>query len=859
MNHKKLELLAPAGSFESLKAAVANGADAVYLGGGKFNARINAENFTEEDLARAMDYAHERDVLVYITLNTLLKNEELGEALKFAEFVYLQGADSIIVQDCGLIGLLRKYIPDAVIHASTQMTVTNAASVRALEKSGADRVVLARELSINEIKSISAQCEAELEVFVHGANCICYSGQCLMSSFIGGRSGNRGLCAQPCRLPWSLSRNGINYGKAAYLLSPRDLMALELLPQLKDAGVASLKLEGRMKSPEYVAIVTSVYRKYINIIESGEDDKRYRIEEKDKEKLLQAFNRGGFTRSYLEGDRNFKKLVYTRYPKNQGVQIGTVADSRLPYARIRLEKPLHMGDGIEIIDEERGPLSFIVTSIVQNGGNVRFAEAGTAPLAGDIKAHVQNGSRVFRTLSRPLYEHARKSYEGGEGRSVPVDMQFTLRIGEKARLAVRDSDGTTVTEMSEIDAEKAVKRPLSAERIKEQLNKTGDTPYRLRELKVDTDGESIIPISALNALRRDALEELKNRRIKGRKPSAGHIGIDGMGIGDIKLEGIKTRDIKTGDIKNDDTGDMPSETDRIRMKRPKNCPPNCPPGSLRDKKLSLSAWFNEAPAVLNHLNGLVSRVYLPVVPEDRLEKFRSEFEGEMFLWTPPILRDSELLQAAEGLSASEEFWDGVACGSPGALEAYGKAFPGKLLCADHTMNVFNDWAIEMQKDLGAQTVVISPELRLNEAESLSCCGLVLEAFIYGRVPLMTMEYCPSSAEVQCTGLCACCKGGRGYLKDRKGEVFPFVRDTALKRTRIYNSVPVWMDDTDALQKSPVNLLRLNFTDEDAGTCEAVARHFYNKLCGNAPDQADESIIEGLKSRGYTKGHWFRGV
>ena len=850
MNHKKLELLAPAGSFESLKAAVANGADAVYLGGGKFNARINAENFTEEDLARALDYAHERGVLVYITLNTLLKNEELDKALKFAEFVYLQGADAIIVQDCGLIGLLRKVLPDAVIHASTQMTVTNAASVRALEKLGAGRVVLARELSINEIKSISAQCEAELEVFVHGANCICYSGQCLMSSFIGGRSGNRGLCAQPCRLPWSLSRNGTNYGRAAYLLSPRDIMALELLPQLKDAGVTSLKLEGRMKSPEYVAVVTSVYRKYINIIESGENDKGYRIEEKDREKLLQAFNRGGFTRSYLEGDRNFKKLVYTQYPKNQGVQIGTVVDSGLPYARIRLEKPLHMGDGIEIIDGEKGSLSLIVTSIVQNGGNVRFAEAGTAPLAGDIKARVQNGSKVFRTLSRPLSEEAKRSYEQGEGRLVPVDMQFTLRTGERARLAVRDNDGTTVTEMSETDAEKAVKRPLSAERIKEQLNKTGDTPYRLRNLKVDTDGESIIPISALNALRRDALEELKNRRIKSRRPSAGYISIDGIGIDDIKIEGIKTENIKAGDIR-----DEPSETGRARPEGLKNGMS----GNLRNKSPCLTAWFNEAPAALNHFNGLVRRVYLPMVPKGRLEKFRREFEGEMFIWTPPILKDAELIQAAEELSASEKLWDGIACGSPGALEAYGKAFPGKLLCSDHTMNVFNDWAIGVQKDLGAQTVVISPELRLNEVESLSCCGLVLEAFVYGRVPLMTMEYCPSAAEVQCTGLCVCCKGGRGYLKDRKGEVFPFVRDTALKMTRIYNSVPVWMDDVDALEKSPVNLMRLNFTDEDAGTCEAVARHFYNKLCGNVPNQADENIIEGLKSGGYTKGHWFRGV
>ena len=316
MRDYKLELLAPAGSFESLKAAILNGADAVYLGGGKHNARVNAANFTEAEITDALDYAHERGKKVYITLNTLMKNHELYDGLKFAEYIYKEGADAVIVQDLGLVKLLRKYLPELNIHASTQMTLANSESVKTIEDLGVNRVVLPRELTLEEIKFICEKSSAELEVFIHGALCVCYSGQCLMSSFIGGRSGNRGLCAQPCRLPWSLSEDGNKYGDTSYLISPRDLMTIELLPRLKKAGVCSLKLEGRMKSPEYVAIVTSIYRKYVDMLE-GLGEKEYLVEEADKEILMQAFNRGGFTRGYLEGSRNFRKLVYPKHPKNQ--------------------------------------------------------------------------------------------------------------------------------------------------------------------------------------------------------------------------------------------------------------------------------------------------------------------------------------------------------------------------------------------------------------------------------------------------------------------------------------------------------------------------------------------------------------
>ena len=288
MRKHKLELLAPAGSFESLKAAVSNGADAIYLGGGKHNARVNAANFTEKELAAAIDYAHERDKKVYTTLNTLVKNHELKDVLRFAEYIYKEGADAVIVQDLGLVRLLKEYLPELCIHASTQMTLANSEAVKTVESMGVNRVVLPRELTLDEIRIIGENTSVQLEVFVHGALCVCYSGQCLMSSFIGGRSGNRGLCAQPCRLPWSLSKDGKVYGNSSYLISPRDLMTIELLPRLKNAGISSLKIEGRMKSPEYVAIITSIYE---NIWICWRTEKAYTVEKADKEILMQAFNR----------------------------------------------------------------------------------------------------------------------------------------------------------------------------------------------------------------------------------------------------------------------------------------------------------------------------------------------------------------------------------------------------------------------------------------------------------------------------------------------------------------------------------------------------------------------------------------
>ena len=865
MKYKKLELLAPAGSFEAIKAACLNGADAVYFGGGRFNARINAGNFTDNELVKAIDYAHERGVKAYITLNTLVKNHEINDVIKFAAFAYREGADAVIVQDGGLLKLLGEYIPELPIHASTQMTVTNLKSVNALEALGVKRVVLSRELSIAEIYQIASKCHCEIEVFVHGALCVSYSGQCLMSSFIGGRSGNRGLCAQPCRLPWSISRNGDNYSNQAYIMSPRDIMADELLPELQKSGITTLKLEGRMKSPEYVAIITSVYRKYLDILEST-GDKGYSVDEKDREKLLQAFNRGGFTQNYLKGDRTYKNLVYTSHPKNQGILLGTVTDCKPLYARVKLDKPLIMGDGIEIMDQEKGAQSLIVTAIVQENKHVKEAQEGSNPWVGDIKNTVKKDSLVYKTYSKALFEEARRSYEGKDGGIIPLNMSVILRVSKPIKLTVTDNDGNSVAVESAINAEKALNKPLTVERIREQLQKTGDTPYYLNGFEVDTDYESTIPVSVINLIRREAVEKISKIRVLSSKRE-GKSGVDlnyacenvcAEVHGKVYDKNCE-KDIDEAYEENFEKTFEKTYKKAINIKHEKCCDIGHENMSSPGNTIALTAWFNNLPARLDNMNGLVERVYIPIDKKESIEKLRKEYAGQLFLIIPAILKDYELNNTIKSLVDLKDSVDGFSYGNLGALEKLKEIFPDKLFCADYNINIFNNKAAELQSSLGAQYAVLSPELNLNEVKAFERSSLKLETSVYGRIPLMTMEHCPGTSDIICSGNCQVCNKGKGYLKDRKGEVFPYIRDPHLKRTRIFNAFPLFMDDVSILKETALSFLRLNFLDEDSDTILKIVKHYHTRVMGYEPELENIRAIKSLKDKGFTKGHWFRGV
>lgn len=551
MSYRIPELLAPVGGFPQLSAAVQNGADAVYMGGPLFNARIKADNFGFSDMQKAIDYAHIRNVKAYITINTLIRDDELFEAFSYIHSLYKTGADAVILQDMGLARLVREYLPDLPMHLSTQGTVYNKWALDTVRKLGFCRIVPARELGLTELEDLTAACHqadqpCEVEVFVHGALCICYSGQCQMSRILGGasgRSGNRGLCAQPCRLPYENEK-----GEKAFLLSPKDICLLEDIPQLCRAGIDSFKIEGRLKSPQYVALVTSVYRKYLDQYQKTGDVK---VQADDMKRLMQIFNRGGFSKGYFYGNPGHA-LLSGDSPKNRGTYVGTVQSVRAGSTLVDVKLDggsLSMGDGVEIYSRKTvGNVISYLKSLPD--GCLRI---------GDIKGKVSPGDRVYKVTDKRLLAEAEQSYASDLIRRVPVEMKFTAELGELPVLSIREVgrfaekdglpqklDGSSqkqgdlkkkqgrpsqeqdglphkrgssqqkqggspqgqddwITVRGNRLSEKAIHKPLDEERVKNQLCKLGNTAFAAEKVTIDLAQGISVPVSVLNDMRRQAV------------------------------------------------------------------------------------------------------------------------------------------------------------------------------------------------------------------------------------------------------------------------------------------------------------------------------------------------------------------
>jgi putative protease len=540
------ELLAPAGDWECVKAAVENGADAVYFGLEKFNARMRANNFTEADLPKLMEFLHRRGVKGYVTFNILVFQNELADAEKYLRAIIAAGVDAAIVQDIGICRMIRKLSPDFPIHASTQMTVTSAAGVEFARELGCNLVVLARECSIKEIEKIQAADEATaspatrhpplpLEVFVHGALCVAYSGQCLTSESLGGRSANRGECAQACRMPYDLISDGqpVPLGDKRYLLSPQDLSGLEVLPDLVRAGVASLKIEGRLKSPEYVASITRVYRQALDksLLNHGDAEaQRNKIDSsssasprlggESKYELEMAFSRGLHTGWF--GGTNNQQLVHARFGKKRGVFLGEVARIQGEKVFLKLAAPLKLGDGV-VFDagrpdekEEGGRIYGIQNSKLktQNSGE-SVLEFGYGNIDFN-RVHV--GDKLWKTNDPELDKRLRQSFAGDAPRfQRPVEMEVHGLVGKSLTLIARDEDGHVVQLDSAMPLSKAEKRPLSTELLREQLGRLGGTPLALGKLKNNLSGEVMLPMSELNRLRREVVGELEKLRAQPKR------------------------------------------------------------------------------------------------------------------------------------------------------------------------------------------------------------------------------------------------------------------------------------------------------------------------------------------------------
>ena len=788
------ELLAPAGGMDHIKAAVENGADAVYMGGRFFNARRNAANFDDDEMRRAVEYAHVRGVNIYITMNTLIADREMRQAVDEAGKAWLAGADALIVQDLGFASLLRKHIPGLPLHISTQGTVTSAEGIRALAPLGFSRAILARELTIEEITETARQSPVPVEVFAHGALCVCYSGQCLMSSLIGGRSGNRGRCAQPCRLPYQLGQ------ERGYLLSPKDLCSLSMLPELVGSGVAALKIEGRMKSPEYVAVVTSVYRRHLDrCAEAGP----YRVDEADMADLLQIFNRGGFTAGYLKG-RPGGSLVCPERPKHWGVPIGTVTaqDRANGTVEANLTGALRLGDGVEI-DNEALPGN-IVTSLKVRGAAVREAGPGRVSI-GNITGPVKPGDRLYRTSSKEMNERAAATWMGKPRRKVLVSGSFIGCTGEPLRLSVRDGNEYIVTVQSEGVAEVAVTLPLTGEAARAQLTKTGDSPFEFKQINIELDGKASVKLSELNGLRREALAALEHARAD-RYPG---------------------REANSPDLE-------------------------APGAPAKPAQAGLSLFFWQWSDGHESLFPLADRVYVPFQAIGAVLQCTARSQ-KMMAWLPPVtngvadglIRDAAPQWRGMGL-------DGVLIGNAGHIEMLRDA--GLPLYGGASMNAFNGWTMETLARLGLQGVTLSHELTMEQIEQLPDAGIEKEAVIYGRLPLMTSAYCPVGGQSgKPGGKCGRCAGGEAFaMTDRIGAKFPIVCDPVDCRCTILNgdvlSVPGLAPH---LAAAGVGMLRLMLYNETPEQAEALAA-----LCRQA---LEGGPAEGPRGRGTTKGHYFRGV
>ena len=557
------ELLAPAGDWDCAKAAVENGADAIYFGLEKFNARMRANNFTVGDLPKLMEFLHRRGVKGYVTFNTLVFENELADAAEHLRAIIAAGVDATIVQDVGICRLIRELSPDFPIHGSTQMTVTSAAGVEFARDLGCNLVVLARECSIKEIEKIQdAQSRAgsprpaeaavgtsgaapgmtrptslPLEVFVHGALCVAYSGQCLTSESLGGRSANRGECAQACRMPYELVSDGqtVPLGDKRYLLSPQDLSGLEVLPELVRAGVASLKIEGRLKQPEYVANITRVYRAALDKLDLNHRDTETqrknnnstvsaspRLSGESKYDLEMAFSRGLFT-GWFDGIDN-QRLVHARFGKKRGVYLGEVSRVADDKVALKLVSPLKPGDGVVFDagkpdEDEEGGRVYQVTP--------RGAETWLGFGQGDVNfRRIHVGDKLWKTNDPELDKRLRQSFEGDKIRfQRPLHLEVHGLVGKPFTLIARDDDGHVAKLDSNIALVAAEKQPLTTERLREQLGRLGGTPFKLGELKNHLSGEVMLPVSELNRLRREIVTELEQQRATPKRWTLKECGV----------------------------------------------------------------------------------------------------------------------------------------------------------------------------------------------------------------------------------------------------------------------------------------------------------------------------------------------
>ena len=807
---RMVELLAPAGSYESLRAAVNAGADAVYIGGSRFGARAYADNPDEDALLDGIGYCHLHGKKLYMTVNTLLKEEELEQELYSYLLPYYQaGLDGVIVQDFGVVQYLAEHFPGLPVHASTQMTITGCDSVRVLQRHGVTRVVPARELSLDEVQQIIEETGIEVETFVHGALCYCYSGQCLFSSMIGGRSGNRGRCAQPCRLPFRREDGERNVlGSQKYLLSMKDLCTLELLPEIVGAGIASLKIEGRMKRPEYTAGVVSIYRKYLDRLEQMDGKpKHWKADPEDLRTLMDLYNRGGFTGGYYH-QHNGPKMMSMERPNHFGTEAARLILQKKGGVQAQALEYLYPGDVLESHDTSFG---MTVKEEVKSGGRILLPKTGMRPNGNEL---------LYRTKSEQLLRKLREAYVEQE-QKIKINGVLKISAWEPAMLELHC--GTVRVEVrSEEIAQPAESRPVDAAAARKQIEKTGNTMCTFEQLTVLVEDGLFFPLRALNELRRQGIEALTEKLLgryrRSGQPQQEHGELTRADVEEAlqKQKGMQlTVSVQTldqleavvrqpGEIAGVYVDLLVAGTGRYRIDT----------GKLRAlvqriKEAGLSCWLNFPPVFRAQDRSLLEL--------EAMQALLLEFDGF-------------LLHTLDEL---------------GYVQLRGR--DGQIWIGDDTFYAYNDKAsgFLVQEGIGRRTL----PAELNFKELMQLCSAEAdgetELVVYGRQALMHSAQCVTKNTSSCTQIPKC-----GYLKDRKSAEFPVVNRCVTCCNTIYNSVPL---DLTGCQKEIETLapdfVRAAFTVESGEETAAVLRRLKQwRITGQA--------LDGQEG---TRGHFRRGV
>jgi len=823
------ELLAPAGSLDAVRAAVANGADAVYLGASRFNARDEGAQLSLEELGEACRIAHERGRRIYLTLNVLIKPSEVVDALMFLGEAVDLGIDAVIVQDIGLITLIRKLYPSLEVHGSTQMTVHDGAGAAVAESLGVHRIVLARENTLDDIREIRAAVpNLGLESFVHGALCISYSGQCFMSGMISERSANRGSCAQSCRKDYVLTdvASGAELDRG-YLISARDLGAYEHLPAIADVGIVCLKVEGRKKKPEYVATVTKTYRDLLDRVERGEDATP---SEQEIQPLVQIYSRG-FTGG-MYGGRQGRDYVTRTQPDNKGTVLGTVVGYERGALIVEVSQPLQVGDGLgfEAPESVGGPTVGFAVSAVRT-----LASRGIVRQAIETRTRVQTGWRVVRTSEAQLLERARASYaklpSEIRARKTRLDVRLFGAAGTPLK-AVFTADGESVTVRTELTLAPATKRALDVPALREQFSRLGETPFVLGSLDVDGLAAGLfLPVSEQNHLRQQAVEQLTVKRDWARHAS---LAEREMRVRDT-VDALDVESRTPGTI-----GDVVALTAQVYR--------------IEDADAAANAGATEIcfDPFLRH----------PAPPLARIRALRERLTERgvaLRLRTPTIVRPEERRTLNKWLDLGLP----VLSGHLGLVAELSR--DGRDVIADYATNVFNAHTAAQLFRIGASRIVASVELTTHEIAALAgpWHGDGFDVVLYGRPEGMTIEHCTLSAAFErepttCRDLCVQ-KHTNVELTDPTGYTFPVATDSAC-RNRLLHSRPIdGSEFLPALWSSGIRGFHLlfNVPQDDVAAIVARYRAVLDALAsGSTPDVASVRALFGSE---FTRGHFARAV